>query len=423
MRITTHVFLLGAAALTALSGCTVKDIDQPALAGPSTFAHSIIMVADRHTLTQNGVDFTDIRITSVGPTGQSENIPLRAQVFVDGIAQDFGTLSTKTPVTPATVRYTAPAASTLAGAQNPTTVTIAVTPSGNGDFRGEFTRQLDIRLEPQGVILPSNPSLVAAFTFTPTQPEAFQTVNFDASTSTNSGAACALSCTYAWNFGDGTTASGLTTTKAFTAPGNFSVQLTVTDSRGAAASVVRVVTAANPAAPTGAIVVTPTPPVGTGTTVFFNASNVQWAGRTITGYSWNFGDGRTGSGVTTTHQYSGVGTYTVVLTVTDSAGAQQRVQTTVSVTATGGAVANLTASTTSPRVNQRVVFDATTSTPSTGASIVNYRFIWGDGGEETSNVGLQSHTYTSTGTFTVTVVVTDSNGKTASRSVTVTVAP
>jgi PKD repeat protein len=163
--------------------------------------------------------------------------------------------------------------------------------------------------------------------------------------------------------------------------------------------------------------------VGTGTTVFFNASNVQWAGRTITGYSWNFGDGRTGSGVTTTHQYSGVGTYTVVLTVTDSAGAQQRVQTTVSVTATGGAVANLTASTTSPRVNQRVVFDATTSTPSTGASIVNYRFIWGDGGEETSNVGLQSHTYTSTGTFTVTVVVTDSNGKTASRSVTVTVAP
>ena len=114
MRTTTFVSLLGAAALAAVAGCTVKDVDQPALAGPSTFAHSIIMVADRDTLTQNGVDFTDIRITSLGPDGQSENIPLRAQIFVDGVAQDFGTLSTKTPITPTTIRYTAPPASTLA---------------------------------------------------------------------------------------------------------------------------------------------------------------------------------------------------------------------------------------------------------------------------------------------------------------------
>ena len=55
MRTTTFVPLLGAAALAAVAGCTVKDVDQPALAGPSTFAHSITMVADRDTLTQNGV--------------------------------------------------------------------------------------------------------------------------------------------------------------------------------------------------------------------------------------------------------------------------------------------------------------------------------------------------------------------------------
>ena len=102
--------------LPAVAGCTVKDVDQPALAGPSTFANSITMVADRDTLTQNGVDFTDIRITALGPDGQSENIPLRAQIYVDGVPKDFGTLSTKTPITPTTIRYTAPPASTLAAA-------------------------------------------------------------------------------------------------------------------------------------------------------------------------------------------------------------------------------------------------------------------------------------------------------------------
>src|SRR5262245_34506989 len=124
MRTTTFVSLLGAAALAAVSGC-VKSVEQPAFAGPSTLAHSIVMVADRDTLTQNGSDFTDIRITSLSPDGTSENIPLRAQIYVDGVPNDFGTLSTKTPITPTTVRYTAPPSSSLVGTQVATTVTIA----------------------------------------------------------------------------------------------------------------------------------------------------------------------------------------------------------------------------------------------------------------------------------------------------------
>ncbi len=182
MRATTFVTLLGAAALAAVAGC-VKDVDQPALAGPSTFAHSIIMVADRDTLTQNGLDFTDIRITSLSPSGQSENIALRAQVYVDGVPQDFGTLSTKAPITPGTIRYTAPPASTLPAGQVPTIVTIAVTTASSGDFRAENIRQIDIQLLPQGIILPTNPNLVANFTFTPSTPQILQTVSFDASTS------------------------------------------------------------------------------------------------------------------------------------------------------------------------------------------------------------------------------------------------
>jgi|GEM_PF-4636878 len=42
---------------------------------------------------------------------------------------------------------------------------------------------------------------------------------------------------------------------------------------------------------------------------------------TITSYSWDFGDGETGSGVVVTHSYGSVGVYTVVLTVVDNLGA------------------------------------------------------------------------------------------------------
>ena len=423
MRITTFVTLLGAAALAAVAGC-VKDVEQPALAGPSTFAHSIIMVADRDTLTQNGVDFVDIRITSLSPDGQSENIPLRAQIFVDGVANDFGTLSTKNPITPTTIRYTAPPASNLT-TQVPTTVTIAVTPTSSGDFRSEFHRQIDLRVLPQGVILPTNPNLVAAFTFTPATPLAFQTVAFDASTSTNGGTSCLTLCSYSWDFGDGTSGTGLTTTHQFRVAGTFSVTLTVTDPRGASATKANSISVAPPTPPTASFTVSPTP-APTNVDVFFNASasRAVGAGRTITSYAWAFGDGSTGSGVTTSHRFAGSGTFTITLSVTDDAGATA--QATQSLTVGGNAANGLAAFTvtpSSPRVGQQVSFDATTSTPSTGGSIVSYKFNYGDGTEETTANPVQSHTYGGVGTVLVSLETTDSNGKTSTAVKTLTITP
>jgi PKD repeat protein len=422
MRTTTLVTLLGAAALAAVAGC-VKDVDQPALAGPSTFAHSIIMVADRDVLTQNGVDFTDIRITSLSPDGQSENIPLRAQIFVDGVANDFGTLSSKTPITPTTVRYTAPAASNLA-TQVPTTVTIAVTPSNNGDFRGETARTIDIRLTPQGVILPTNPNLVAAFAFTPTAPQAFQTVAFDASTSTNGGTSCATLCSYSWDFGDGTSSTGLTTTHQFRTAGTFSVTLTVTDPRGASATKANSIAVAAPTPPTAAFTISPTP-APTNVDVFFNASGSKpAAGRTITSYTWAFGDGATGSGLTTSHRFAGSGTFTVSLTVTDDASATAQIAQTLTV---GGSTANgqadFTPTPSAPKVGQQVTFDASTSTASTGGSIVSYKYNYGDGTEETTANPVQSHTYAVAATVNVTLQTTDSNGKTSTKTKPLVIAP
>jgi len=424
MRTTSYLALLGAAALSVLPACTVKDVDQPALAGPSTFAHSLLMVADRDTLTQNGVDFTDIRIQAISPTGQSENISLRAQIFVDGVAQDFGTLSTKTPVTPTTIRYTAPPGSTIAASQVPTTVTIAVTPSSSGDFRGEVARQLDLRLVPQGVILPTNPNLVAAFTFTPTSPEAFQSVTFDAATSTNNGAACASACVYSWNFGDGTTSTGITTTHAFRTVAVFPVALTVTDARGAQSTATRSVNVVTPTPPTATFTISPTP-APANADIFFNAtaSKANGPGRTIVEYRWNFGDGATGVGVTTTHKYAGNGSYTITLSVIDDAQATAQVtQNLIVGSAASNTTAQLTVVPASPKPGQRVVLDASASTPSTGATIVEYKFDFGDGTVETSNNPVQSHTYPA-GNFVAAVTVTDSLGKTSTKAASFEVKP
>lgn len=60
--------------------------------------------------------------------------------------------------------------------------------------------------------------------------------------------------------------------------------------------------------------------VGVGTTVTFNASASQDPDGTIVSYFWDFGDGSNGTGVTTTHAYTELGTYIVTLTVRDAAG-------------------------------------------------------------------------------------------------------
>jgi PKD repeat protein len=313
---TLKLSFVAAIATTAFAACTVTDIDTPALSGPSSLSRTIVMQADRDTLLQDGVQEAAITLRAQVQPGQSENVRLRAQVFVDGVAQDFGTLSNKNPITPTTIFYRAPAA---AAGQVPTTVTIAVTPDDSGDFRAEVARQLDLRLIPPGVILPTNPSLAANFTFAPTAPRILDTVTFDASTTTNGGAACGVNCTYSWNFGDGTTSSGIVTTHQFRTTGTYAVSLTVIDQRGAQAVKTLPVPVAAGAPPTAAFTFSPTEPQP-GKAVFFNASGAKAAdGRVITDYFWDFGDGSTASGAAVSHTFADAGTYVVTLKVTDDA--------------------------------------------------------------------------------------------------------
>jgi len=416
---TSLVTVAGALALSLIAGCTDK-IEPPALAGPSTLARAISMTASKDTLFQNGVDFVDITVTSTSPTGQSQAIPLRAEIMVGGVVQDFGTLSTKTPVTPATIRYTAPNASPTA--QVAQEVTIVVTPTDSGDFRAEVARQVNLRLVPQGVILPTNPALTAAFTVSPASPQAFSTVTFDASTTINGTTACLAACSYAWNFGDGTSGTGLVTSHDYRTVGVVQVSLTVTDSRGAQNTLVKSVTIAASTPPTASFLMSPTP-VGINQDVFFNAEQSRATlPRRIVSYGWNFGDGRTASGVTAARSFGTVGSYNIVLTVTDDAGAIGQATQSLSVTAANaGLQAALSKSPTSNVSTSTTVFFNASASTST-SPIVEYRFNYGDGTpDDIGASATQSHRFSTAGVYEVRVTIRDSLGRTATAVVSVTV--
>ena len=99
-----------------------------------------------------------------------------------------------------------------------------------------------------GGCLEGNKAPVASFTRSPASGPAPLAVFFDGALSSDSDGAVV---SYLWQFGDGSTASGVTATHEFASVGTHSVTLTVTDDRGGEAETVRnVVVTEEGAAPT-----------------------------------------------------------------------------------------------------------------------------------------------------------------------------
>lgn len=87
----------------------------------------------------------------------------------------------------------------------------------------------------------------------------------------------------------------------------------------------------DPAAPTARFTVFPTPARVLLQTFFNASSSTATAGRTITSYAWDFGDGTRKTGMNTSHDFDVVGVYMVTLTVTDNFGLQGVFSSTVDV--------------------------------------------------------------------------------------------
>jgi PKD repeat protein len=306
------------------AGCSVENTTAPPLSGPSELALSLTVAATPDILPLDGGSQSQVIVVARDSAGKAlANVTLRLEITQGGQIVDYGLLSAKTVVTGsdgrAAAAYTAPRAPSVA-VDTGTIVTVFATPI-NSNYANAVARSVDIRLVPPGVIIPPS-DLVAGFTLTPETPAELTTVVFSA---TPCATGATTNCTsgsvtsWSWTFGDGGTASGQIVTHQFAA-GTYPVTLTVRDAANRAVSATRTVTVASGTNPVASFVVSPSAAV-TGQTLFFNAAaSSASALRTLVDYQWNFGDGWTGRGVTTSHAFDLAGSYTVTLTVVDDAG-------------------------------------------------------------------------------------------------------
>jgi PKD repeat protein len=150
-----------------------------------------------------------------------------------------------------------------------------------------------------------------------------------------------------------------------------------------------------------------------------DASKCSPTAGSIVSYLWEFGNGRTGSGVSSNTFYSSAGTFIVKLTVTNDRGLSNSTTQSISIAAVSGPTAAFTASPQTVGVFERVNVDASASKASGDRFIAEYNWTWGD--SRTASGVLQSHTYSQAGTYTITLTVVDSSGKTGTATQTVTV--
>src|SRR2546425_534061 len=259
------------------------------------------------------------------------------------------------------------------------------------------------------------PTLTASFTYNPSSPQVGQQITFTAFASGGT-----APYTYSWIFGDGSTTTGTTATHSYSSAGTFNVVLTVKDSGSPqqTASSQQSVTVSNPAPSplTSSFTYSPSSP-NVGQTVSFTAS--ASGGRQPYSYSWSFGDGSTGTGGTVTHVYSSAGTFTVILTVTDSGSPQQGSNSQQSLTVVSpppALSASFSHSPTSPQAGQTITF---TGSASGGAS--PYTYSWNFGDSSTGSGISATHTYQAAGDYSVVLSVRDAGGQTTSTTQTVTV--
>ena len=244
-------------------------------------------------------------------------------------------------------------------------------------------------------------------------------VEFDASGSSDDDAIAS----YSWDFGDGTTGTGINPSHTYTSVNNFTATLTIVDSEGLSDSATIEINVTQPVSGN-------TPPIAMMTAtpmngeapllVEFDASGSS-DDDAVVSYSWDFGDGTTGTGINPSHTYTSVNTFSATLTVVDSEGLTD--STTIDITVTQPSsgntppIAMTTATPISGEVPLLVEFDASGS--SDDDAIASYSWDFGDG---TTGTGINpSHTYTSANTFIATLTVVDSEGLTDTTTIDITV--
>jgi len=226
---------------------------------------------------------------------------------------------------------------------------------------------------------------------------------------------------YSWDFGDGTTGTGVNPTHTYADAGTYTATLTVTDNDDATdddTATVRIYVYTFPELDTTPSVFCHGPYEGyVNEDIQFSGTAFDIDGDSLT-LLWDFGDSATSTEEDPIYAYSAIGVYDVTFTVTDEDGNSNVCSTTATITEepveNEEPTISCTFDGTTGIVNEPVTLEVE-ATDSDG-TIEQYAWDFGDSATDSTTEDTTEHTYTTANTYTVTVTATDDDGDSASCS-------
>ncbi|MBW8687925.1 PKD domain-containing protein [Chitinophaga sp. B61] len=211
-----------------------------------------------------------------------------------------------------------------------------------------------------------------------------------------------------WNLGNGFTSTEQSPSASYTAPGNYTVTLTAKDAAGNTSVAVKTVTVWGKPKPDFAA----SPAKGcTPFEVTFTDKSDPVNG-TMATYTWDFGDGASGTGSSPVHTYNNAISPTVTLTVTNSNGCTASKTINNVVEAAAPLIAGFTLS---DKFLCTAPGSLTVTNTTTGPGNLTYQWDFGDGGTATG-ANPAPHSYKTRGVYNVKLTVTSDKGCTATRT-------
>jgi gliding motility-associated-like protein len=204
-----------------------------------------------------------------------------------------------------------------------------------------------------------------------------------------------------WDFGNGVTKTGTDDSTVYTTPATYTVKLVNTYENCTGSATKTITVRPSPSidfTATNAAACKPPLPV-----TFQDASPAP-----IVKWFWEFGDGSTGTGQTTTHTYNAEGVYDVKVTFTDDKGCEGKITkqavvkiTKPTITITNAGAGGCIPYTFTPTIDVNAV-----------DGVATYVWDWADGTTTTTSGSdpIPSHIYTNTGTYPVKVTITTNSG-------------
>lgn len=264
---------------------------------------------------------------------------------------------------------------------------------------------------------------LAQFIFSPDNAPVDSEIYFDASDSLPSDSEGSSIVSYVWDYGDGSTGAGVTSTHAYDTGGRFVVKLTTLDTLSVQAVTTRIVTVIPPPQPT-AHILSSTEMGNASLQVNFNGilSTPSEMDLSILSYSWDFGDGQLASGAIVDHVYTTPGVYVARLSITDSKNRVAHSNVSISVKNPLPPVAVANSSQIVGRVPLQLTFTGISSTPgSFDGEIISYAWSFGDG--STASGASVQHTFVNPGVYQVKLIVKDDRGNSSEDTLSIEAAP